>query len=305
MKINKMKYLFLAAATLTGLAACSNSTTKSNDEKSDQTNFKITTVRWSDWGEEYHKGFIDDSAKEAGIEISWDTLVAADWTDKKSVLVASGDLPDAFLGSNAFNDAEIAQNQSLFIPLEDLIKENMPNLTKAMEQEPKLKAMITSPDGHIYSLPKKLPMRPTVGNQLFINKKWLDNLGLKVPETYEEFVKVLQAFKDKDANGNGDPTDEIPFGSGNFDPTFSYILPFNNRLGADNTYEMSVKDGKPVYLRTEESYKQGIAAMHDAYKKGLIDPELYTEDSSMSAAKRMDKSVARVGVSSGWTADAT
>ena len=46
-------------------------------------------------------------------------------------------------------------------------------------------------------------------------------------------------------------------------------LPFNNRLGADNTYEMSVKDGKPVYLRTEESYKQGIAAMHDAYKKGF------------------------------------
>ncbi len=207
MKINKMKYLFLAAATLTGLAACSNSTTKSTDEKSDQTNFKITTVRWSDWGEEYHKGFIDDSAKEAGIEISWDTLVASDWTDKKSVLVASGDLPDAFLGSNAFNDAEIAQNQSLFIPLEDLIKENMPNLTKAMEQEPKLKAMITSPDGHIYSLPKKLPMRPTVGNQLFINKKWLDNLGLKVPQTYEELVKVIQEFKDKDENVNGDPTD--------------------------------------------------------------------------------------------------
>ena len=93
---------------------------------------------------------------------------------------------------------------------------------------------------------------------------------MKVPQTYEELVKVLQEFKDKDANGNGDATDEIPFGSGNFDPTFSYILPFNNRLGADNTYEMSVKDGKPVYLRTEESYKQGIAAMHDAYKKGLV-----------------------------------
>ncbi len=44
------------------------------------------------------------------IEINWDTLVAADWTDKKSVLIASGDLPDAFLGSNAFNDAEIAQS---------------------------------------------------------------------------------------------------------------------------------------------------------------------------------------------------
>ena len=105
-------------------------------------------------------------------------------------------------------------------------------------------------------------------------------------------MTVLQAFKDKDANGNGDVNDEIPFGSGNFDPTFSYNLPFNNRLGGDNTYEMSVKDGKPVYLRTEESYKQGIAAMHEAYKKGLIDPELFTEDTSMSVAKRMDKGVA-------------
>ena len=126
-----------------------------------------------------------------------------------------------------------------------------------------------------------------------------------MPETYDELVTVLQAFKDKDANGNGDVNDEIPVCSGNFDPTFSYILPFNNRLGGDNTYEMSVKDGKPVYLRTEESYKQGIAAMHEAYKKGLIDPELFTEDTSMSVAKRMDKGVARVGVSSGWTADAT
>lgn len=47
-------------------------------------------------GEDYHKGFLTDSAKEAGIDVKWDTLVAADWADKKSVLVASGDLPDAF-----------------------------------------------------------------------------------------------------------------------------------------------------------------------------------------------------------------
>jgi len=301
MKNRKFAYLLLGAAALAGLTACGASTNKSSNDKNDGNTFKITTVRWSDWGEDYHKGFLDDSAKESGIKIKWDTMVAADWSDKKSVLVASGDLPDAFLGSNAFTDSEIAQNQNMFIPLEDLIKDNMPNLNKAFEKE----AMVTNPDGHIYSLPKKLPMRPIVGNQLFINKKWLDNLGLKMPETYDELVTVLQAFKDKDANGNGDVNDEIPFGSGNFDPTFSYILPFNNRLGGDNTYEMSVKDGKPVYLRTEESYKQGIAAMHEAYKKGLIDPELFTEDTSMSVAKRMDKGVARVGVSSGWTADAT
>ena len=54
-------------------------------------------------------------------------------------------------------------------------------------------------------------MRPTVANQLFINKKWLDNLGLKVPETYDDLVKVLQEFKDKDAERKWRRFDEIPF----------------------------------------------------------------------------------------------
>lgn len=148
-------------------------------------------------------------------------------------------------------------------------------------------------------------MRPIIGNQLFINKKWLDNLNLEMPETYDEFVKVLEAFKNEDANGNGDKNDEIPYGTGNVNATFAYILPFDNRLGADNTYEMSLKDGKPVYLRATESYKAGIKAMSEAYQAGLIDSELFTQDESMASAKRMDKEVARVGVSGGWTADAT
>ena len=110
-------------------------------------------------------------------------------------------------------------------------------------------------------------MRPTVANQLFINKKWLDNLGLKVPETYDDLVKVLQEFKDKDANGNGDASDEIPFGAGNFDPTFSYILPFNNRLGADNTYEMSVKDGNQSTFVQKKVINKGLQQCTNLIKK--------------------------------------
>lgn len=309
----KMGAFLTAAAVLALLAGCSSGSgddaAKDSDTKSSgsggEASFKVATVRWADWGDDFQKGFLADSAKDAGVKINWDVYLNADWADKKSVLLAGGDLPDAFLGSITLNDAEIAQNQAMFIPLEDYIESSMPNLKAAMEKEPKLKALITSPDGHIYSLPKKLPMRPLIDNQLFINQKWLDNLGLEMPDTYEDFIKVLTAFKEQDANGNGDANDEIPYGAGNADPTFSFILPFDNRRGQDQTYEMSLKDGKPVYLRTEESYKEGIGWMHDAYAKGLIDPELYTQDQSMSDAKRMDKNVSLVGVSVGWTADAT
>ena len=31
-----------------------------------------------------------------------------------------------------------------------------------------------------------------------------------MPTTTDEFAEVLRAFKDNDANGNGNPNDEIP-----------------------------------------------------------------------------------------------
>ena len=41
----------------------------------------------------------------------------------------------------------------------------------------------------------------------WINQTWLDNLGLEMPTTPEELYTVLKAFKEQDANGNGDPGD--------------------------------------------------------------------------------------------------
>ena len=41
----------------------------------------------------------------------------------------------------------------------------------------------------------------------FINKKWLDELGLEVPTTTDELVEVLKAFRDKKPEGR---TDVIP-----------------------------------------------------------------------------------------------
>ena len=44
--------------------------------------------------------------------------------------------------------------------------------------------------------------------------------------------------------------------------------------------------------------------MHDAFTKGLIDPELYTLDPTQAQAKLM-ADTETVGVSVGWTTDAT
>lgn len=294
-KMNVLLSFTLAASLIAGCSKDSPTSTSKEDG-----DYKIATVRWADWGDDFLKGFVEKTEKEAGISIDWDTYVNSEWGDKKSLLLAGGDLPDAFWGSISLTDADMAKNSGVFIPLEDLIEENMPNLKAAFDADPTLRAMATSPDGHIYSLPKKLPLRPIAGNSLFINQKWLDNLGLKMPETYEEFYNVLKAFKEKDANGNGDPNDEIPYQG----DVMSFILSFGLPKGAYSP-SMTVKDGKPIYMPTTDAYREGIEWMHKAYAEGLIDQELFTQDSSMAEAKRKDQDGSLVGASSGWTPDAT
>lgn len=293
-----MKLLLSFTLVASLIAGCSKDSS-SSAPKEDGT-YKIATVRWSDWGDDFLKGFVEETEKEAGISIDWDTYLNSEWGDKKSLLMAGGDLPDAFWGSLTLGDADIAKNSGVFIPLEDLIEENMPNLKAAFDEDPALRAMATSPDGHIYSLPKKLPLRPIAGNALFINQQWLDNLNLPMPDTYQEFYDVLKAFKEKDANGNGDPNDEIPYQG----DVMGYILPFGLPKGSYST-SMTVKDGKPIYMPTDESYLEGIEWMHKAYAEGLIDQELFTQDDSMAEAKRKSEEGSIVGVSSGWTPDAT
>lgn len=266
--------------------------------------YEVATVRWADWGEFYHEGFPDNAAAEAGINVKWNTILNADWGDQKAVLLAGGDLPDAFMGSICFSESDIMSNQGTFIALDEYIDEYMPNLKAIMESDPTMKALATSSDGHIYGLPAKKPCRPTVANQLFINKTWLDNLGLEVPTTYEEFVDVLRAFRDQDANGNGDASDEIPYGQGYADSVMFYCLPYGTTIGADGTYLMTVKDAAPVFIPTADFYKEAIEWMHDCYEEGLIDPEMFTQDTSMRDAKLMAETPV-VGVAPGWTADAT
>lgn len=266
--------------------------------------YNVATVRWADWGEDYHTGFPDEAAEEVGISIKWDTMLNSDWSDKKAVLMAGGNLPDAFMGSICFTESDILTNQDSFIAIDSYIDEYMPNLKAIMEKDPTMKALATSADGHIYGLPSKKPCRPVIANQMFINKTWLDNLGLKVPTTYEEYEDVLTAFKEQDANGNGDPSDEIPFGQGYADSVMFFCLPFGTTIGADNTSMMTVKNGEPIFIPTSEEYKEGIRWMNECFEAGLIDAELFTEDESMRDAKLMSETPI-VGSAPGWTADAT
>ena len=248
--------------------------------------------------------------EKTGVDITWQVYYNNDWSEQKSLLLASGDLPDAFWGSISLTDTDVNQNKSLFVELTDLIAENMPNLNRVFETDPSMKAIITDRNGEIYSLPKKLPLRPQVNDIMYINQTWLDALDLEMPDTYEDLEAVLEAFVTQDPNGNGE-NDEFGYSAqqGLGGDLRHLMAPFGTMVCRDNgtagTNFMALDDnGEPIFMPIQENYKEAVKWVNGLYQKGLLDPECFTQDSSMVTAKTQDPSGSLSGIVFGWTADA-
>lgn len=248
--------------------------------------------------------------KDTNVKINWQYAGDADWSEQKSLLLASGDLPDVFFGDNALKDNDIATNLDMFIPLEDYVEKYCPNIKAAWEAEPTMRQMVTNPDGHIYTLPGKKPLRPKGCDTPFINKAWLDRLGLEIPTTVDEWYEVLKAFKEQDANGNGDPNDEIPLTGSAKTNLFDWIRYINPWGLVDSIQEnflaLDQETLKPVFIPADERYKEAVAFFHKLYAEGIMDPEFITQDGSMSDAKWKNADVSLVGTGIAWeTSSAT
>jgi putative aldouronate transport system substrate-binding protein len=122
-------------------------------------------------------------------------------------------------------------------------------------------------------------------NHLAINREWLDKLGLEVPETTDELYRVLQAFKERDPNGNG-KRDEIPLASlyGGINQNFHALF---NAFGVRNPdgNKLAVKDNHVRYEPVQPEYKEAVKYIHKLYAEQLIDPETFTQDAKRFMAK--------------------
>lgn len=130
----------------------------------------------------------------------------ASYNDQVAIMIAAGDLPDAFIGQIP----NFAQFLDSFVKMNDMIDEYAPNLKAFYDKYPNIKLASVFPDGSMYGLPEVQLDGYVAGKSLAINKKWLENVGMEMPETADELFDVLMAFKTRDPNGNGQ-ADEIPF----------------------------------------------------------------------------------------------
>ncbi len=231
------------------------------------------------------------------IQFRWQTTTfdAGPAKEKRQIALASNDYPDLFFlipWVDAFTQAEVLKlgQQGVALPLEQLIKDNAPNIQKALDSNKTYKEMSTAPDGHIYALPQWADCKHcTYPDKLWMNSTWLKKLGLQQPKTTEELRTVLQAFKTKDPNGNG-KADEIPMTS---DPQDSSLIAYlmgafaYDPVGANNGNRslLTLNGDKVTTPVNTDAWKEGLKYINSLYKEGLIDQAAFTQNAQALQAQ--------------------
>lgn len=251
--------------------------------------------------------------EKTNVEIEWKAIQSDQWGEKITLAMADTSTLTDFIFSAGFSDNDLLRyaDQGVIIPLEDYIDAYMPNLKSVFDKFPEYRKMSTDTNGHIWALPwieqlgsEKTAIQ-TVSEMSFINKKWLDFLGLEIPTTVDEFEQTLIAFRDHASELQaefGIDGSIIPMScivnDGSQDMAL-LINGFGEGYGdGDQGRHIAVTDDKKVICTaTQEGFKDGIAWLHKLYEEGLIDPEAFTQEWSTYVSKGKS---GRYGVCFSW-----
>lgn len=221
---------------------------------------------------------LDEFKKQTNVDVEMRIFPYETATERLNLDLNSGDYADV-IGGWTLSDSMILTygvNQGVFIPLEDYFAEYCPRITEILDL-PGVREEMTAPDGHIYAIPYVCD-DTKVGYSPYINGRWLENVGMDMPTTTEEFEAVLKAFKEKDANGNGDPNDEIPFSA---DPNNKHIEAMTGWFGLPmGKSGIGIQNEEVVFAGASTTYREFLSWFNSLYEQGLIDLEIFTQDSS-------------------------
>lgn len=241
--------------------------------------------------------------KQTNVVVNYTNLSESQYaTQKQLILADTRNLPDALYHAG-FTNKELVQygtNRKSIAAIDEYL-DYMPNMRRILAARPDIKAALSAPDGHIYSLPRVEEMGlKAYPNLLFINKEWIGKLiddhalsfdldkdalkdGLRLKRS--QLREVLSHFKNKDMNGDGSSSDEIPmsFVAGNWQGNESdFIATFGI---PENTSHKILQDDKVTFTVQNPKWKTAVSEIASWVHDGLIETAAFEDGQDKFLAK--------------------
>ena len=254
--------------------------------------------------------------EKTNVHIEWQVIPEQGKEEKVNIILASGDLPDFFMNASVPDmEVKYGTQEGMIIPVDDLIDNNMVHLQEAMAAYPAGSMdTLRQLDGKLYGLPTMSDcFHCSHAVKMWITQGWLVKVGRWLPTTAAEVGVVLEAFKEKDPNGNG-KQDEIPLVGaikGGWHNTVDKFL-----LNSFLYYDMNVNpeadagteagwfltaDKKVDTALNKDAYKAGLTWLNSLYTQGLLYDGSFTQDNTQLTQLVENPDAELVGcVPGGW-----
>ena len=239
---------------------------------------------------------IKEYEEKTNVHVEWEEVSMEAYAEKYKLTLASGDLPDAFGPSFAYDPSVIYKyaQEGMIVPLDEYIQSSTVNIKKWMNEYDEFRALSTYPDGHIYALPSiDENQNIRVDNLLYINQSFLDKLNMEMPKTLDELGDYLRSVTTRDLNGDGRNEYGLSFEALQNAPSkYTYLFGLFGVAWDTKSY-MNSRQGTTEleFAPTMEETRKALEYFHGWYEEGLLDPENFTQNGTQLKAKAKTEGV--------------
>ncbi len=205
-------------------------------------------------------------------------FIGPSWGDQETQLnmqVAGGDISDLVFASYEYDEPILQEymEDGVMLELTDLLP-NYPNLVNYIDSDETFD-YINLVEGKTYALPRFFSRYSEHG--LYIRKDILDELGLSIPQTMDEFYEVMSKAVEADLDSNG----MIGLTVNNAWWMQHLTIQFT---GANS---WSLEGDRYVEYYTTEKYKEALKWFNKLYVEGLLDPDFVLNKEANAMEKLM------------------
>lgn len=186
-------------------STASASSQEGDAETTKPVEFTVMSAIWEPFDPD-QMDIYNEAMARTGATIHFKWIPQANAADQIAATLASGDVPEVF-GLSMLNSSTLIDQGALIDISSYYENGKLGNLTARLDDMDYL-YMRHPADNGIYSLPMVQDYPPSMS--WTIRKDWLDNLDLEVPKSWDDWMTVWSAFRDEDANKDGNANNEIP-----------------------------------------------------------------------------------------------
>ena len=218
--------------------------------------------------------------EKLGVELQYTTPTVGQEQQQFNLLLASRDLPDivTFWWYDVPGGPQKAISDGYIYAMDEaFLQENAPNFLQLIQDNPVYEKGSKTDAGDYFIFPKFFDYDGEKAINLYTNGymmrgDWLEELGLEIPETIDEWHTVLTAFKEQ--KGATAPLTGTELTRG-FESAFGMSLDFYH------------DDGVVKYGYYEDGYLDYLTTLNQWYNEGLLDKNIANMDSKMTNAKML------------------